>query len=353
MSAMRRLLLLVISGVTALAQSNAVTATVFGPQQFNRSPGAAVTFRAAFTVPPLVDGPYTIIVQNGTKRVNAGRISLNGVRVLDAADFKGATFQAAVTLASNNRLEVELRGVPGGSITVRVVGYSYAFASDYASIPLVTTPGSDDIDWRSKGAVTPVKNEGMCQDDWAFSVTGAAEGFSQISTGRLVSLSEQQLLDCTPPSLSLPASCADSSPAGALKNVIANLGGQMVSEASYPYTARMGTCRQGTTVLTISSLQRSNTEAGLEYQLQQEPVSVVFNGNWLSTYRSGVANPASCGTEPPQYVTGLVVGVISGGPVPYWVVKLSMGTIFGIQGYVELEKGTNVCGIGNYGLTVH
>ncbi len=350
---MRRLLLLLISSVTVLAQSNAVTATVYGPQQFNRLPGAPVTVRTTFTVPPMVDGPYTIVVQNGTKRANAGRISVNGVRLLDAADFQGATYQTAVTLAGNNRLEVELRGVPGGSITVSIVGYSYEFAPDYASIPLVTMSSSEDIDWRAKGAVTPVKNEGSCHDDWAFSATGAAEGFSQISTGRLVSLSEQELLDCTPPSLSLPPSCADSSPAGALKNVIANLSGQMVSEASYPYTARVGTCKQATAVLTISSLQRSNTEAGLEYQLEQEPVSVVFNGNWLSTYKSGVANPASCGTQPPQYVTGLVVGVIDGGPVPYWIVKLSMGATFGNQGYVDLEKGTNVCGIGNYGLTVH
>ena len=344
---MRHLFFLLACSITTLAQGNAASSPVFGPQEFDRLPGAPVPVRMTFTVPALVDGPFTMIVQNGPTRVNAGRISVNGVRILDSDDLHSGAYEAAVTLASNNTLEVELRGSPGGSISVSVVGYSYAFASDYASIPLWTQLGSDDIDWRAKGTVTPVKNAGSCQADWAFSATGLVEGSTQITTGTLHSLSEQQLLDCTPPA----TSCADSSPAGALKNVIAN-GGGITSEAMYPYTARLGaSCRAFSPVTSIASLQWSTGgEQGLAAQIEQQPVSVVFNGNWLSSYTSGIADPASCGTEPPQYVAGLVVGTVTGSQ-PYWIIKLSMGTSFGNRGYVELIRGNNACGIGNYALT--
>ena len=77
--------------------------------------------------------------------------------------------------------------------------------------PLTDTPG--DVDWRSKGMVTPVKNEGACDASWAFAVTGLVEGDHQIRTGQLFSLSEQELLDCT----GSGSGCSGGSPVAALE----------------------------------------------------------------------------------------------------------------------------------------
>lgn len=85
----------------------------------------------------------------------------------------------------------------GGSVTISITGYSYKFAADYLQAVNIAIPPPDDIDWRDKGSVSPVQNQGKCQADWAFSAVGVAEGAAQISSGSLPKLSEPQLLDCT------------------------------------------------------------------------------------------------------------------------------------------------------------
>jgi len=263
---------------------------------------------------------------------------------------QGVVHKPVTLIASSsgtNTLQVELAG--GGSVTISITGYSYKFAADYGQAVNIAIPPPDDIDWRAKGAVTPVKNEGSCQADWAFSATGVVEGGIQVTTGILPDLSEQQLLDCTPH----VTKCSDSSPVRALLYLLgaSDNGGGADTETTYPYTGKITSCRAGSitgahNVTSVTILPPGETI--LDAQIERQPVSAVINGNWFSTApHSGVVDPVECGTKPPEYRAVLVVGVVTGG-IPAWIVKNSLGTSWGQAGYVQLPKDKNVCGIGNY-----
>merc|ERR1712072_312231 len=92
------------------------------------------------------------------------------------------------------------------------------------------------VDWTTKGAVTPVKNQGQCGSCWAFSTTGSLEGAWEIATGNLVSFSEQQFVDCDK---------VDSGCNGGLMDNGFNYakGTAIATEDSYPYTAADGSCK--------------------------------------------------------------------------------------------------------------
>jgi len=202
-----------------------------------------------------------------------------------------------------------------------------------------TAPAS--VDWTTKGAVTAVKNQGQCGSCWSFSSTGSLEGNGAIfGEKKLVSLSEQQLVDCS--TAEGNQGCNGGLMDQAFQYVIKN--GGLCTEASYPYTATgPNACKKSCTVQTTAAIKgftdvTTNSPAQLEAAVAQQPVSIAVEAdqNSFQFYSSGVMTEA-CGAALDHGV--LAVGYGTEGSQEYWKVKNSWGASWGQAGYILLGKG--------------
>jgi KDEL-tailed cysteine endopeptidase len=216
-----------------------------------------------------------------------------------------------------------------------------------------------EIDWRKKNAVAEVKNQQQCGSCWAFSTTGAVEGINAIVTGELVSLSEQELVDCD---TKKDHGCGGGLMDFAFEYITKSKG--IHAEDDYPYTATDGVCKRSELnarpVVTIDGYEDvpQYDEVALKKAVSRQPVSVAIEADQRSfqLYMGGVYDSEDCGEQLDHGVLAVGYGVESRPAVDgeegrhhnYWIIKNSWGGEWGDHGYIKIRMGmgkAGLCGI--------
>ncbi len=206
----------------------------------------------------------------------------------------------------------------------------------------------ESVDWRQKGAVFSVRQQGSCGSCWSFSSVEVVEGFHALKTGHLIELSPQQLVDC----VKKDNGCGGGLPVDAYDYLL-SVGG-LEDEKDYPYVAEDEPCAFNKSDIVANFSSYKVLPQGDEDQLKQavatiSPISIAIDASQFSfqMYSGGVYDEPNCGNKPENLDHAvLLVGYGSDHGQDYWLVKNSWGTGWGEDGYIRMSRNkNNQCGI--------
>jgi len=207
-----------------------------------------------------------------------------------------------------------------------------------------------EVNYKEQGALAPIKNQGQCGGCWAFATTGSIEALHYLTTGKHVSLSEQQLISCSSPEGN--EGCVGGAAIYAYEYVKQN--GGLNTEKAYPYEAETGTCDRSleqVKVASIDSFSRVpiNDEEALMKAVSKQPVAVSIEADSMGfKFYSGGVFQSECGHDRDHAVLVVGYGADKEG-TKYWLVRNSWGPDWGEEGYIRMARGVDApygkCGL--------
>lgn len=209
----------------------------------------------------------------------------------------------------------------------------------------------DSFDWRDKNVVNAIRDQGKCGSCWSFSAIATSESAYAISTGNLLTFSEQNLIDCTTNCYG----CNGGEPNAAINYVIKHQNGQFNSCNTYPYTGEDGKCsfdpkKSIGKITSYISVEQYN-ENDLKEKVAQYGVAscCIAAGNIpFMSYQSGILDNHECFASFLDHAVACV-GYGTENGIDYWIVRNSWGTNWGEDGYVRMKRNDyNQCGIASH-----
>jgi cysteine peptidase B len=198
------------------------------------------------------------------------------------------------------------------------------------------------IDWRAKGAVTYVKNQGQCGSCWSFSTTGSIEGQWFLAGNKLVAVSEQELVSCD----TTDDGCNGGLMDNAFAWIVSAQSGNIATEASYPYVSGGGNVpacalpkTTGANIVGHSDLPQ-NEDQMATWMTTNGPISIGVDATSWQTYMGGIMT--NCISSQVDHGV-LAVGFDNTNNPPYWIIKNSWAANWGEDGYIRVQKGTDQC----------
>jgi C1A family cysteine protease len=309
--------MMILAVASLLAVASATTMTQFAEftSKFNKVYTSSEEFQIRYRV---FERNLAIIAEQNRANVAAGG-EADVFAVNEFSDLTPAEFKATYLMTEYSPVSAEADGVD-------------SFASAYGA--------NVTIDWRTRGVLTPVKNQGRCGSCWAFSATSAIESYAHLAGRPLQVLSPQQITSCD----KVDHGCNGGRTETAFAYIVR--AGGLQSEASYPYTSG-GTGQSGTCHAEPSKFVQKITgyrsvargETNLAGALEKGPVSICLGASSWQSYHGGVMR--AC----PGPVDHCVQLVGYDAPNNAWIIRNQWGTSWGESGYLRLARGNNLCNV--------